>query len=196
MPGRSVPEAGPQRAGPVAPDASLRRMSLLEAALLYLLYRDRKVRKLARLPSVSKGGMTRVALFSTIQKAVDRLSRIRTGEQLGVFVAGKRLPIGTVTVDFDAGGRRAEIGYWIARRFWGLGLATQAVRAAVARAFEAHPTDLVFARTSEGNVASQRVVEKCGFRRCEEAESQEPQVVMFKCSRDQWHEGNAPGRFL
>jgi RimJ/RimL family protein N-acetyltransferase len=62
-------------------------------------------------------------------------------------------------VGFEQSGRR-EVGYWLGRRFWGRGIATAALHAFLTeetrRPLEAH--------VAAHNVASRRVLEKCGFR--------------------------------
>ena len=57
-------------------------------------------------------------------------------------------------------GRRREIGYWVARRHWGKGLASEGLRLTL----ENHHARPLFARVAKTNPASKRVVEKCGFR--------------------------------
>jgi RimJ/RimL family protein N-acetyltransferase len=52
-----------------------------------------------------------------------------------------------------------EITYWIARELWGHGIATQALSQFL-RDVPARP---VYARAASDNVASLRVLEKCGF---------------------------------
>ena len=59
----------------------------------------------------------------------------------------------------------AELGYWLGEPFWGRGLATAAVRAVTRHAFAAFPLERVFALPFGPNRASQRVLEKAGFRR-------------------------------
>ena len=59
--------------------------------------------------------------------------------------------------------RSAEIGFWIAEDRWGEGVATSAVRALAAFAFERFDLLRLFAYVFEGNVASTRVLEKAGF---------------------------------
>ena len=59
--------------------------------------------------------------------------------------------------------RNAELGYWVARPYWGRGIATEAVRRAVKYAFGTFPLDRVFARPFGSNAASQRVLEKTAF---------------------------------
>jgi RimJ/RimL family protein N-acetyltransferase len=51
------------------------------------------------------------------------------------------------------------VGYWIGRKFWGRGLATEAL-AEVVGIVDARP---LYAEVVNTNVASIRVLEKCGF---------------------------------
>lgn len=60
--------------------------------------------------------------------------------------------------------RRAEIAYALARRHWGQGLMTEAVRRAIRFGFEEMDLNRVEARCLTENAASARVMEKCGMR--------------------------------
>jgi RimJ/RimL family protein N-acetyltransferase len=61
-------------------------------------------------------------------------------------------------VSFEWSGRR-EVGYWIGRRHWGKGIATMALSA-----FLGYDTRRpLYAGVSKHNLASIRVLEKCGF---------------------------------
>ena len=53
----------------------------------------------------------------------------------------------------------AEISYWIGRQFWGKGIATAALTAFL----EELPIRPLHARAAKDNIASIRVLEKCGF---------------------------------
>lgn len=53
-----------------------------------------------------------------------------------------------------------EVGYWIDRAFWGRGVATAALRAFL-RIEQTRP---LFAGVAKHNVASIRLLEKCGFQ--------------------------------
>jgi ribosomal-protein-alanine N-acetyltransferase len=79
-------------------------------------------------------------------------------------VAEVRL-IGATGLRIDVGQRRAELGYWIGRHWWGRGYATEASRALVAWAFERLGLQRIFARHFASNPASGRVLEKIGMRR-------------------------------
>jgi RimJ/RimL family protein N-acetyltransferase len=57
-----------------------------------------------------------------------------------------------------------EIGYWLGVPFWGQGYATEAVRALIDQAFENGEHNALQAGARVSNVASRRVLEKCGFQ--------------------------------
>jgi RimJ/RimL family protein N-acetyltransferase len=59
--------------------------------------------------------------------------------------------------------RTAEIGYWLAEPFWGQGIATEALRAMTAYAFEQFDLVRLEAGVFSWNPASARVLEKCGY---------------------------------
>jgi RimJ/RimL family protein N-acetyltransferase len=62
-------------------------------------------------------------------------------------------------VSFENSGER-EVGYWIGREFWGRGVATRAL-AGFLRLEARRP---LYATVARHNVASVKVLEKCGFR--------------------------------
>lgn len=61
---------------------------------------------------------------------------------------------------FDHEGRR-EVGYWLGKDFWGQGIATRALTEFLGL----ETTRPLFAGVAAHNLASLRVLEKCGFRR-------------------------------
>jgi [ribosomal protein S5]-alanine N-acetyltransferase len=58
---------------------------------------------------------------------------------------------------------RAEIGYWLAKPFWGRGLMTTAARAVCRHGFAAMGLAKITAHVFSWNDASARVLLKCGF---------------------------------
>ena len=56
-----------------------------------------------------------------------------------------------------------EIGYWLARPFWGNGYIPEAVRAILSLYF-AFGAERIWCAHFPGNDKSRRVIEKCGFR--------------------------------
>lgn len=88
----------------------------------------------------------------------------RAGETCWAIDLGGEVVGGIALVPKDDIHRRsADIGYWLAPAYWGRGIATEAVRFACEHAFG--PLDLirVQALVFEGNDASMRVLDKCGF---------------------------------
>jgi ribosomal-protein-alanine N-acetyltransferase len=66
--------------------------------------------------------------------------------------------------DFQVGkSHRAEVGYWLAKPFWGQGIMTVVVRRACQYAFEEFGLVKIIAHVNATNPASARVLEKCGF---------------------------------
>ena len=59
----------------------------------------------------------------------------------------------------------AELGYWLGQKYWGQGITTEAVNAIVEYAFKYMDIRRVYASVFERNIASMRVLEKCGFAR-------------------------------
>ena len=57
-----------------------------------------------------------------------------------------------------------EMGYWIAKDWWGQGFATEAARAVIDYAFEEFEATELRAGARVVNSASRRVLEKCGFQ--------------------------------
>jgi [ribosomal protein S5]-alanine N-acetyltransferase len=60
--------------------------------------------------------------------------------------------------------RRAEIGYWLAKPYWGRGIMTDVVRVACEHAFREFDLIKIWAAVFSDNAASARVLEKCGFQ--------------------------------
>lgn len=58
---------------------------------------------------------------------------------------------------------RAEVGYWLAKPYWGQGIMSAVVKAACAFAFAEWQLTKITAHVFSFNTASARVLEKCGF---------------------------------
>lgn len=59
---------------------------------------------------------------------------------------------------------RAEVGYWLAKPFWGRGIMTAVVQRLYQHAFEEFGLVKITAHVFSHNPASARVLEKCGFQ--------------------------------
>ena len=68
-----------------------------------------------------------------------------------------------------------EVGYWIGKEYWGRGIATRAL----SESLDYLQTRPLYARVARHNVASIRVLHKCGFR----ISSEEPEGLILKLER-------------
>lgn len=59
--------------------------------------------------------------------------------------------------------KNAEIGYWIGEKYWNKGIATKALKAMVEYSFDNFDIIRLFAHVFDTNVASKKVLKKCGF---------------------------------
>lgn len=71
--------------------------------------------------------------------------------------------IGSIAITHDAKNHNGELGYWIAETYWGKGYATEASLRMIQFAFEAKGYHRIYARHMKPNVASGRVMQKCGM---------------------------------
>ncbi|RLD77015.1 MAG: N-acetyltransferase [Bacteroidetes bacterium] len=60
--------------------------------------------------------------------------------------------------------KNAELGYWLGEPFWGNGIITSAIKEVIKFGFNNLEIDRIFARPFGSNIASQRVLEKSGFK--------------------------------
>jgi [ribosomal protein S5]-alanine N-acetyltransferase len=60
--------------------------------------------------------------------------------------------------------KNAELGYWLAEAYWGNGIITRAIKEIVEFAFKTYDITRIYARPFGNNLASQKVLEKTGFK--------------------------------
>lgn len=81
-----------------------------------------------------------------------------------IVAAGDGRLLGAISLRIVAAHRRAEVGYWVARAEWGKGFATDALRVAIAYAFDVIGLHRVDAHHFVENPASGQVMTKAGMR--------------------------------
>ncbi len=60
--------------------------------------------------------------------------------------------------------KNAELGYWLAEPFWGNGIISKAIPQMVEYGFKTFDINRIFARPFDSNIASQKVLQKAGFK--------------------------------
>jgi RimJ/RimL family protein N-acetyltransferase len=93
---------------------------------------------------------------------------VNTGSKIGinyailkdnVFVGS----IGAIPGEFEKQ-RSAEVGYWLAKSYWGNGITSEALQRFTNIIFETTDIIRLYASVFEGNISSSKVLEKCGFK--------------------------------
>jgi [ribosomal protein S5]-alanine N-acetyltransferase len=72
--------------------------------------------------------------------------------------------LGAIGLRLDRQHRRAEMGYWMGKPYWGQGYTTEAARALIALGFNELDLNRIYATYLVRNPASGRVMEKMGMR--------------------------------
>lgn len=99
-------------------------------------------------------------------REIDELFEQGTLFEWGVALREDDRVIGTATLAYiDRSNGRAEVGYAIARPFWGQGYASEALRLLFTYAFREMNLRRIEADVDPRNEASLRLLEKLGFRR-------------------------------
>ncbi len=70
--------------------------------------------------------------------------------------------VGSIARYTDQEFARPEVTYWIGKEYWGKGLATKALSRFLVLFVTERP---IYARVAHDNIASIRVLEKCGFKK-------------------------------
>jgi 8-oxo-dGTP diphosphatase len=167
---------------------TIRPLRAEDAAALHRLINDWDVaRMLARVPFPYSRELADEWIASTHAKMAAGHAwhlAITESEQAEQVLAGG------VSLDLDAAKREAELGYWIARRFWGRGYATEASARLIRWGLANLDVDRLVSAALIENPASQTVLRRVGFR--ETGEGERPFVArggampvkLFELTRD------------
>ena len=99
----------------------------------------------------------------TLADARQWLDALDDGEVVRAIVDGEGRLLGLTGYSPDGSGRSAEVGYWIAKPYWGQGYATEAASALIAHCFGDRGFERMTCCHFADNLASARVIEKLGF---------------------------------
>jgi RimJ/RimL family protein N-acetyltransferase len=99
------------------------------------------------------------------QMAAEWIGSVLAGEEGVVFAVERSGALIGCTGYRAFGEDHAEMGYWIGKPYWGMGYATEAVRALIRYAFETDGFDYLRAGHFTDNPASARIIAKFGFVR-------------------------------
>ena len=140
----------------------LRPLHAGDAAEVHRLVNDwAVVRMLSRLPFPYPRRLTDDWIAST-----GRQMEAGTGYHLAITGEedGREVVVGCVGLRLDGKRGVGSLGFWVGRRFWGHGVATEAAEAVSRWALSALPVERLVADVAEDNVGSLAVLRRIGFR--------------------------------
>ncbi len=151
---REVPELGTAR-------MRLRACEPSDAAALFAIYSDPEVMRYG-----SSLPMTTLAEAEAKLAQLGRFAAEGTGLCWGMCLREDGRFVGTCSLfRFDTQCERAEIGYMLARAYWGRGLMNEALTTIVAHAFGPMGVRRLEADLDPDNAASERALARLGFAR-------------------------------
>lgn len=124
----------------------LRNVTETDLLTFFEQQNDRDAAKMAAFPSRSRDGFMSHWMKIMADDSIQIKTILFNGEIAGNIVC------------FDQLGER-EVGYWLGKEFWGKGIATYALKEFL-KQIKTRP---LFAHVAKHNIASRRVLEKCGF---------------------------------
>ncbi len=93
-----------------------------------------------------------------------RLNRKREALHLGIVPNESEAAIGGIgLLNIHPRNKNAELGYWLGKKYWRRGYTEEAVQLILRLAFKELRLHRVYAVVAEPNIASVKLLEKCGF---------------------------------
>lgn len=183
-----APQAAPAAFTPLATERlTLRPYRAEDAAELHRLINDWEVcRNLAAVPFPYDRGLADEWIAST------QASR-EAGTALHLAITGQEgadeVLVGGAGLRIEPAGRTARLGYWVGRRFWGHGVASEAARRLAHWAMANLEIDRLEANVATDNPGSMAVLRRIGFRHVGDgkesflARGGEQRVLRFEATR-------------
>jgi ribosomal-protein-alanine N-acetyltransferase len=140
------------------PHLSLRPLTAEDAHTLHRIYQTEGV--LEYFPNTEPPPFVKVERFIVGQER--HWSEHGYGNW-GIVPAGENQIIGWVGLLTVPELQETEVGYLLSRPYWGMGYATEAARASIKFGFENFKFDHIIGLVHPENIASRRVLEKCGM---------------------------------
>lgn len=142
----------------ISHEIRLRRLTLTDKKVIAKLCNNKKI----------WNNLTDRIPFPYLEKDAEEFIHITLKEvpqhTFGIIYKGDLVGVIGLIRQKDVYRLSAELGYWIGEPYWGLGIATQAVRLIKDYAFERLGLIRLFSAVFDFNKASQRVLEKAGFK--------------------------------
>ncbi|MCC6815932.1 MAG: GNAT family N-acetyltransferase [Saprospiraceae bacterium] len=117
-------------------------------------------------PNIAKFLMNRFPFPYTLEEGQKFIQSVSVQIPTQIFcIRLEQKAIGAIGVhpQNDIYQKNAELGYWLSEKYWGRGIITEAITQIIEYSFSTFDINRLFARPFGSNIASQKVLEKCGF---------------------------------
>ncbi|WP_404332183.1 GNAT family N-acetyltransferase [Mesobacillus maritimus] len=137
----------------------LKKMSVTDAPKLFKIWSDPDVTKFMNISPFTHEKQAKEMI-----EFLDQLAQEQKAIRFSIFHQDTNELIGSCgfnTLDFE--NNKTEIGYDIAKVYWGNGYASEAIAALIKTAFDTLNMNRVEAKVEQGNINSIRVLQKLNF---------------------------------
>ncbi len=103
----------------------------------------------------------------SVEDAQRFIAMVKEKNPMGVFaivIDGEACGAIGIHPQTDIHRKSMECGYWLAEKYWGKGIITEAIKQIVDYGFKTFDIARIYARPFSFNIPSQRVLEKAGFK--------------------------------
>ncbi|MCT1902364.1 GNAT family N-acetyltransferase [Oceanobacillus sojae] len=137
----------------------LRKMRISDAAALFNIWSDPAVAAFMNISAFTSESQT-IEMINLLNKLAEKNQAIR----YSVLDLNSKQIIGSCGFNaIDAENARAEIGYDIAKAYWGNGYAPESIQALIDEAFANLGINRIEAKVEPANINSMKVLQKLGF---------------------------------
>ncbi len=137
----------------------LRKMTVSDSQKLFTIWSDPEVTKFMNISNFTSEHQAKEMI-----ELLDELSQVNQAIRFSMIELKSNELVGTCGFNsIDLENDKAEIGYDIARAFWGMGFAPEGIRALIDYAFENLKLNRIEAKVEPENMNSIRVLQKLHF---------------------------------
>ncbi|WP_153799422.1 GNAT family N-acetyltransferase [Foetidibacter luteolus] len=140
-------------------DYSIRQYTLADSGVFFLINGDADVMRYIRPPK------TRAECNAFLAENIRRYEEFPGTGRWAVEEKNSGFVIGTFSLlPLEEDPAKFHIGYALLPQYWGKGIASLLLKAGIEWFFSAHTGETLYAITVKANLASEKVLVKCGFQ--------------------------------
>jgi len=138
---------------------NLRKLTKSDALSIYQNVKDKEISRFTNIPHPY-----------TLKNAKSFIRRThlgfrkKTAYELGIELESGQVVGGMSLLKVDHKNKNAEVGYWLGKKYWGQGIASESLKLILDFGFKKLKLVRIYARVMHPNTASAKLLEKAGFK--------------------------------